>query len=42
VEHVAAMMHIIGSWALDITMGVLFIIWARGKVAKAGNEEQEQ
>jgi hypothetical protein len=43
VEHVAAMMHIIGSWAFDIAMGVLFVIWARGKTAKVvRSEEHEQ
>jgi hypothetical protein len=35
------MMHIIGSWAFDIACVVFFVIWARGKVAKAGNEEEQ-
>jgi hypothetical protein len=37
------MMHIIGSWAFDIAMGIAFVIWARGKAAKAvRSEEQKQ
>jgi hypothetical protein len=37
------MMHIIGSWAFDIAMGIAFVIWARGKTTKdVGREEQKQ
>ena len=36
------MMHIIGCWAFDIACGVVFVIWARGKVRTERNEEQEQ
>ena len=38
----ATMMHIIGSWAFDIAMGIVLVIWARGKTAKAERREEQK